>query len=114
VRVICPSCRTPVQPDLDLFEESGIEPSSVRHHDFFEGAGCRVCEGTGYRGRTAICELLDLSDTIRQMILDRRSAAEIKKVAREEGMASLRESALQKVYSGVTTLQEINKVTFID
>jgi type IV pilus assembly protein PilB len=114
VRVICPSCRTSVEPSLDLIELSGLDPSAAREYTFYEGQGCRVCEGTGYRGRTAICELLDLSDIIRQMILDRRSAAEIKKAAREEGMASLRESALQKVYAGVTTLQEINKVTFVE
>jgi type IV pilus assembly protein PilB len=72
------------------------------------------CAGTGFRGRTAIHELLDLSEKIREMILARRSASEIKRVAREEGMTFLRESALDRLRSGVTTLREINKVTFIE
>ena len=79
-----------------------------------EGAGCFECGGTGFRGRTAIHELLDLSDKIREMILDRRSTAEIKRVARDEGMTFLRESAVDKVRRGITTLKEINKVTFIE
>ena len=81
---------------------------------FFEGAGCIECGGTGYKGRTAICELLDLSDNIREMILDRRPTSEIKKAAREEGMRFLRESAVEQVLAGRTTLREINKVTFVE
>ena len=79
-----------------------------------EGAGCFECGGTGFRGRTAIHELLDLSDRIRELILDRRPASEIKRLAREEGMTFLRESAVEKVRLGETTLREINKVTFIE
>ena len=82
--------------------------------DFMEGAGCFECGGTGFRGRTAIHELLDLSDRIREMILDRRPTSEIKRAAREEGMTFLRESAVEKVRRGITTLREINKVTFIE
>jgi type IV pilus assembly protein PilB len=80
---------------------------------FFEPAGCAECGGTGFHGRTAVAELLDMSDRIRQMILERRPAAELKQVAREEGMTFLRDSALEKVFTGVTTLREINKVTFV-
>jgi type IV pilus assembly protein PilB len=72
------------------------------------------CNGTGFHGRQAITELLDLSDRIRTMILDRRPASEIKKAAHDEGMVFLRESALKKVLEGATTLREINKVTFVD
>ena len=72
------------------------------------------CGGTGFKGRTAICELLDLSDHIREMILDRRPNSEVKKVAHEEGMRFLRESAVEKVLHGLTTLREINKVTFVE
>jgi type IV pilus assembly protein PilB len=81
---------------------------------FHEGAGCIECGGTGYKGRTAICELLDLSDAIREMILARRPTSEIKKAAREEGMRFLRESAVERVMQGITTLREINKVTFVE
>jgi type IV pilus assembly protein PilB len=78
----------------------------------FEGAGCLECSGSGYRGRTAICELLDLTDRIREMIIDRRPTSEIKRVAKDEGMVFLRDSGLAKIRAGVTTLREINKVTF--
>jgi type IV pilus assembly protein PilB len=94
--------------------ESGLNPVDFRGTTFYEGAGCIECNGTGFHGRAAISELLDLSDRIRGMILDRRPAAEIKRAAKEEGMIFLRESALNKVLEGTTTLREINKVTFVD
>jgi len=81
---------------------------------FYEGQGCLECSGTGYRGRTAITELLDLSDHIREMIIDRRPTSEIKRAAKEEGMTFLRDSGLRKIHAGVTTLREINKVTFLE
>jgi len=114
VRVICEHCKTQVHyPDSYLIE-SGLDPARWRDVPFYEGQGCFECGGTGFRGRTAITELLDLSDRIRQMILDRRPTAEIKRAAREEGMVFLRESGLEKVRKGITTLREINKVTFIE
>jgi type IV pilus assembly protein PilB len=97
-----------------LLVESGLDPAEWRDLKMYEGAGCFECGGTGFRGRTAIHELLDLSDRIREMIMDKRSTAEIKRVAREEGMTFLRDSAVDKVRRGITTLREINKVTFID
>ena len=81
---------------------------------FYEGAGCMECGGTGYKGRTAICELLDVTDTIRELILSRRSSADIKRAAREEGMIFLRESAVNRAVGEKTTLHEINKVTFVE
>ena len=98
----------------ELFEESGLDPALHAGKTFYEGAGCFECNGTGFFGRTAISELLDLSDRIRELILERRPASEIKRAAHEEGMTFLRESALEKVFEGVTTLREINKVTFVD
>jgi type IV pilus assembly protein PilB len=80
----------------------------------YEGPGCFECGGTGFRGRTAIHELLDLTERIREMILNKRSTSEIKRAARDEGMTFLRESAVAKMRAGVTTLREINKVTFIE
>jgi type IV pilus assembly protein PilB len=76
--------------------------------------GCFECGGTGFRGRSAITELLDLSEPIRELILNKRPNPEIRRKAREEGMTFLRESALEKAATGVTTLKEINKVTFIE
>jgi type IV pilus assembly protein PilB len=114
VRLICSYCKTTVQyPDSYLIE-SGLNPAEWRDVTFYEGPGCFECGGTGFRGRTAIHELLDLSEHIREMILDRRPASEIKRVSREEGMTFLRESALEKARTGLTTLKEINKVTFIE
>ena len=114
VRVICTNCKTRMQYDDDFYVQSGLDPVKWREIPVYEGQGCFECSGTGFRGRTAIHELLDLSERIRQMILDRRPPIEIKRAAREEGMTFLRESALEKVINGTTTLREINKVTFIE
>jgi type II secretory ATPase GspE/PulE/Tfp pilus assembly ATPase PilB-like protein len=114
VRNICIHCKRPVKVSRELLEESGLAPALEHTHTFYEGVGCLECGGTGYKGRTAICELLDLSDHIREMILEKRPTSEIKKAAREEGMRFLRESAVERVMQGVTTLREINKVTFVE
>ncbi len=114
VRTICPHCKRPAKVSAQLLEDSGLSPDTYLDFEFFEGAGCIECNGTGYLGRQAVSELLDLSDHIRELILQKRSAAEIRRVAKEEGMTFLRESALEKVFQGATTLREINKVTFVD
>jgi len=114
VRLICNSCRTVVHYPSDVLEASGLDPEQWSKVSFYEGQGCIECAGTGFRGRTAIHELLDLSDRIREMILARKPTSEIRRAAREEGMRFLRESALDKVRLGMTTLKEINKVTFIE
>jgi type IV pilus assembly protein PilB len=114
VRVICPHCRQPVQHDDDYLIESGLNVDEWRSFPFYEGRGCMECSGTGFRGRTAIHELLDLTEAIREMILERRPASEIKRIARGDGMTFLRESALDRVRQGTTTLREANKVTFIE
>jgi type IV pilus assembly protein PilB len=114
VRVICEACKTKLQYPPAVLEASGLSPQDWAGVPFYEGEGCIECGGTGFRGRTAIHELLDLTDRIREMILEKRPTSEIRRAAREEGMRFLRESALAKVKSGVTTLKEINKVTFIE
>jgi type II secretory ATPase GspE/PulE/Tfp pilus assembly ATPase PilB-like protein len=114
VRLICSHCKRPARVEPKLLEESGLSPSLAQTHQFYQGAGCIECGGTGFKGRTAICELLNLSDRIREMILDRRPTSEIKKAAHEDGMRFLRESAVEKVLTGLTTLREINKVTFVE
>jgi type IV pilus assembly protein PilB len=114
VRTICHHCKRPVVVTRALLEESRLDPALEHTHVFYEGIGCLECGGTGYKGRTAICELLDLTDHIREMILERRPTSEIKKAAREEGMRFLRESAVERVMQGITTLREINKVTFVE
>jgi type IV pilus assembly protein PilB len=114
VRIICPNCKRPKRMTADELRDTGLKPDDLKDTNISEGAGCLECSGTGYHGRTAICELLDLSDRIREMIIDRRPTSEIKRVAREEGMITLRESGLAKVKLGMTSLREINKVTFVE
>jgi type II secretory ATPase GspE/PulE/Tfp pilus assembly ATPase PilB-like protein len=114
VRVICTHCKRPAKVTRALLEESGLDPALEHSRRFYEGVGCIECNGTGYKGRQAICELLDLSDRIREMILEKRPTSEIKKAARDEGMRFLRESAVERVLEGITTLREINKVTFVE
>src|SRR4051812_1924527 len=114
VRVICSHCKARVFYPESYIVESGLDPKEWQDVSFYEGAGCFECGGTGFRGRTAIHELLDLSERIREMILDKRPTSELKRLAREEGMTFLRESAVDKVRLGETTLKEINKVTFIE
>jgi len=114
VRLICESCRTPVHYPAEVLEASGLDPAQWSQVPLYEGPGCIECAGTGFRGRTAIHELLELSDRIREMILAKKPTSEIRRAAREEGMRFLRESALDKVRLGLTTLKEINKVTFIE
>jgi type IV pilus assembly protein PilB len=114
VRIICAHCKRPANVTRAMLEESAMNPALADAHTFYEGAGCIECGGTGFKGRMAICELLDLTDSIREMILERRPTSEIKKKAHEEGMQFLRESAVEKVLEGSTTLREINKVTFVE
>ena len=114
VRVVCVHCKKAVRYSPEVLRASGLDPEEWGPVEFVEGAGCLECSGTGFRGRSAISELLDLSDRIREMIIDRRPTSEIKRTAGEEGMTFLRDSALAKVREGVTTLKEINKVTFIE
>jgi type IV pilus assembly protein PilB len=114
VRTICDYCARDVQYTDEELVISGLDPEEWRGFKFREGAGCMECGGTGYRGRTAIHELLDLTDTIREIILEKKPTSEIRKQAQREGMTFLRESAIDRVRRGLTTLKEINKVTFIE
>ena len=114
VRRICDSCRQPAHVTADALVEAAMDPQLEKTHTFYEGAGCIDCGGTGYKGRMAICELLDLTDHIREMILDRRPISEVKRAARDQGMRFLRESAIERVMEGLTTLREVNKVTFVE
>jgi type IV pilus assembly protein PilB len=114
VRIICMNCRRPKHYTPTELKEAGLDPAAWSGVTLMEGAGCLECSGTGYHGRTAICELLDLTDRIREMIVDRRPTSEIKRIARDEGMITLRESGLAKIRDGVTSVKEINKVTFVE
>ena len=114
VRRICLDCKRPANVTREQLLESALDPSLADTQVFYEGEGCIECGGTGFKGRTAICELMDLSDRIRDMILEKRPTSEIKRAAKDDGMTFLRECAVGLVRDGVTTLREINKVTFVE
>jgi type IV pilus assembly protein PilB len=114
VRTVCEYCVHTVTYDDEVLRASGMEPKEWKGFEFREGTGCMECGGTGYRGRTAIHELLDLTDPIREIILAKKPTSEVRRLAQKEGMTFLRESALERVRRGLTTLKEINKVTFIE
>jgi type IV pilus assembly protein PilB len=113
-RMLCGVCKRPYQPTEEELLESGLKPTEHGHRTFYMSVGCDACNHTGYRGRTAIHELLNMSDNIREMIIERRPGSEVRRAAESEGLRSLRESALEKVFSGVSTLHEINRVTFVE
>jgi len=114
VRVICEHCKKLSRPTTDELKASALDPAAWAQVPLAHGTGCLECAGTGYHGRAAISELLDLTDQIREMIINRRPTSEIKRVAKDSGMTFLREAGLAKVRAGITTLREINKVTFIE
>ena len=114
IRKICKKCRVAVQLSPETLRESNIDPEIYGDTTFYEAKGCDECNGTGYRGRSAIIELLVLTDEIREMIIAKAPIAKLKKAAREAGTIFLREAALEKVFAGETTLREINRVTFVE
>jgi len=114
VRKVCAKCKQPIQYSDDFLRESAIIPDECGSVTFYEAKGCDECNGTGYRGRSAIVELLDLNDELRELIVSKAPAAVLKKAAREAGTLFLRESALEKVFTGETTIREINRVTFVE
>jgi type II secretory ATPase GspE/PulE/Tfp pilus assembly ATPase PilB-like protein len=114
VRMLCEVFRRPYRPTDEELMESGLQPDAHKGSVFYMSVGCDACNHTGYRGRTAIHELLDLTDNIREMIVERRPGSEVRRAAEAEGLTGLRESALQKVFSGISTLHEINRVTFVE
>jgi type IV pilus assembly protein PilB len=119
VRVLCGNCRRHYRPTEQELIESGLDPNKYLRagegkYVFYETGGCEQCNWTGYRGRTAIHELLDMTDNIRELIIERKPGSEIRRAAQAEGLISLRESAVQKVIEGTTSLREINRVTFVE
>ncbi len=114
VRQICPHCKAPIEVSEQELKDSALDPDLWRDVVFYEGKGCFECGGTGFRGRTAIHELLDLTEEIRELILERKPTSHIRNAAKAQGMTTLRESAVERMREGITTLKEINKVTFVE
>ena len=113
VRLSCVHCAEPTEPSAELLKSSGIDPDTLHEYKFIAGRGCGLCRGTGYKGRKAIAEMLHLNDEIRELIVAKEPIRKIKEAARRNGTRYLRESALALVKQGETTLQEINRVTFV-
>lgn len=114
IRLTCPYCKSEIDVTSEYLELSALDPHLYRDQKWFHGVGCERCNGTGYRGRAAVTELLTLTPAIRQMFIEQRSLSEIKDVALKNGLETLRQSAIAKALSGETTLKEINRVTFVD
>src|SRR5829696_3783287 len=114
VRTLCSRCKQVYTPSEEDLRTSGLRPEDAKSKTFYRNVGCDACNHTGYRGRCAIHELLDMSDRIREMIIERPPGSEIRRQAEREGLSSLRESAVKKVFAGMTTLHEINRVTFVE
>jgi type IV pilus assembly protein PilB len=114
VRKICNRCKVPHSLADETLRESGIDPDKCRDVTFYDAKGCDECNGTGYRGRAAIVELLDLDDNIRELIIKKSPISHLKKAAKEAGTIFLRESAVEKILAGETSLREINRVTFVE
>lgn len=113
VRINCPHCAVDMIPDKELLEGSGITSEHAIEYSFKQGQGCGHCRGVGYRGRKVICELLILDDALRQLIVNREPIIKIKEYAHNKGMQSIRHAALELVKKGETTLEEINRVSFV-
>ncbi len=114
VRVLCRHCREEVTYPDEILRDAGLDPDQYGSHTFYEAKGCEECHFKGYQGRTAIAEFLELSDSVREMILNKKPLSEVRKQARAEGMYSLRHFGLDKVIEGITSLKELNKVTFVE
>ena len=114
VRRICRACRKPIVYSYDSLVDSGIDPKRVERTTLYEAIGCEACAGTGYRGRSAIVELLELNDEIRDLVIGKAPATQLKRAARDSGVVFLRDSAVEKLIEGETTLKEINRVTFVE
>jgi len=113
LRLVCPHCKTAVRPDPQLLADSGLTREQAKDFQFRAGKGCGQCRGSGYKGRKAFAEVLNLNDELRELIVERAPIRRIKEVAARHGTTSLRQAALEAVRAGETDLPEINRVTVI-
>lgn len=111
VRVICKNCKTEIKPDEKLVQSMNLPPGEVKRMRFYQGMGCEECRNTGFKGRTGIFEYLRIDDDIRREIVNNSSADAIKRKAMQKGLITLRQDGFQKVESGITTIQEVLRVT---
>lgn len=114
VRRICTNCREEYQPSEGLLEDLGLTRAQIQGKKFYQGAGCAKCNNTGFKGRTAIHEFLVMNEEIRGLILRNESSAKVREAAQRNGMITLRDAGLKKVFDGVTTVEEVIRETAVD
>ena len=114
VRRVCAACKAPITLSEEVLNELQLDPKEAAKATFFEGAGCVECSNTGYRGRQGVYEVMNMTPRIRDLVLERASAGEVKKTAIGEGMLTLRRDGLEKLKRGITTVEEILKETAAD
>jgi type IV pilus assembly protein PilB len=113
-RKICPDCRVPLKVDARVLLDFGFTEQQVARADLVRGAGCKTCNGSGYKGRVALYEVMRFTDALKEMVLQGASTAELKAAAIKGGMLTLRMSGIEKVLAGVTTTEEVGRVTMGD
>jgi len=111
VRRICKSCRTPYEPPAALLHQLGIDPVDIGNREFFYGKGCEHCSNSGYKGRMGVYEWLRMSESVRDLVVQRASTMIIKQKALEQGMRTLRDDGLRAIFDGATSIEEIIKYT---
>jgi type IV pilus assembly protein PilB len=117
IRVICKNCKEAYEVPADFLSSIGVKEEELKGKKkvvLYRGKGCDNCSNTGYRGRIACFEVMEINDAIRELVLNRESTHIIKAKAREHGMITLREAATKKLLAGVTTVEEVMRVTFAD
>jgi type IV pilus assembly protein PilB len=114
VRRICVECRTEFEPSDELLMELQLPIETARQYSFYYGRGCQRCNNSGYKGRTGIYELLDVTDEIRDLVTSNASVDDIRNFARSQGMTTLREAGLKLIFDGVTTIDEVVRETVME
>jgi type IV pilus assembly protein PilB len=113
-RKVCTDCKQPTTADRNMLVEFGFTEEQLAKAQLMKGAGCKTCNGSGYKGRVALYEVMRFSDSLKEMVLQGASTAELKAAAIKGGMNTLRMSGIEKVLAGVTTTEEVGRVTMGD
>jgi type IV pilus assembly protein PilB len=111
IRKLCPFCKEPMEANDQALEAVGLSPAEVEGDELFTAVGCNECNGTGYKGRAGVYEVLNMTEAMQEMVLNDASANEIRDLALKEGMISMRRSALTKFRQGLTSIEEVLRVT---
>ena len=114
VRTICPQCKTPTEYSVKELGALGLKPEDVRNVTLYRGEGCTYCHGSGFRGRTGIFELMEMDNTLREMAFRKEPHGNLRRQARMSGMVTLQEDGIRKILAGVTTADEVLRITAVE